>query len=142
MNREHIWSGVFSILEKLEEFACASRTLVLWDQAPAYPAIYVQQQNETTAKPGRGLPNIYTMSAGIYVYIKNETDSDITPATQLNNLLDLVLNTLLPPNPIDCRQTLGGLVTDAWVEGEIQRDEGFQGGYGILHIPFKVLTSF
>ncbi len=140
MNREQVWSGIFAVLEKMPEFAARGRTAVLPSDAPAYPAVYLVQLGETAHKPGRGIPIIYTASADIVIYVRNDSNSD--PAPPINDLIDATLAALLPPNPIDCKQTLGGLVEDAWVEGQIDRSDGALGGFGAVVIPFKILSSF
>lgn len=140
MNREAIWTKIFDVLTTIKDFQESGRKVIHWNDCPAFPAVYLNQGGETVRKPGRGIPSIYELQADIYIYCRNESNG--VPAIQINELLDKVIVALLPPNPIDNKQTLGGIVEDAWVEGEISRDEGTLGDFGVAIVPFKVLVSF
>lgn len=139
MNRELIWTGLFDMLTPLGQFKETSRKLIHWADCTNFPAMYLNQGAETVVKSGRGLPCTYTMSAEVYLYARN--DSNGTPATQINELLDLV-DALFQPDQIDGKQTLGGLVHDAWIEGTIARDEGVLGDVGVAIVPIKILVTF
>jgi hypothetical protein len=138
VNREELWTALFALFSGLADFAVADRRLQHWDDAPGYPALYLNQGAETVSRAGRGLPSSYTMSAEIYLYVRNESNG--TPATQLNELLDKV-TPLFNPDPIHQRQTLGGLVHDAWIDGSIARDEGTLGDIGVAIVPIKILLT-
>lgn len=139
MNRESIWEGVFGIVSALAPFKETSRKVIHWADCTNYPALFLSQGSETVVKSGRGLPCTYTMSAEIFLYARN--DSNGTPATQINALLD-ALDALFQPDAIDGKQTLGGLVHDVWIEGTIARDEGTLGDTGVAIVPIKVLVTF
>jgi hypothetical protein len=139
VSREAIWTSVFGLVSALAPFKSTGRKVVIWDDCPAMPALYLNQGGESVIKTGRGLPNIYTMSAEIVLYARNESNG--TPATQINALLDAV-TARFAVDPIDGKQTLGGLVEDAWIEGEIMRDEGALGDVGVALVPIKVQVIF
>lgn len=139
INRETIWAGVFAFLQNLAPFAETGRKVKHWDDCENFPALFMEQGPETVTKVGRGLPQSYTMSAEIYIYVRNESNS--TPAPQVNALLDAVDAALKPTTP-DGRVTLGGLVHDAWIEGQIARDEGVLGAIGVAVVPLKVLLAY
>lgn len=139
MNREQIWSGLFSLLDGLAPFVETGRKVIHWGDCPNFPALYLNQGAETVVKSGRGLPCTYTMSAEIYIYARNESNG--TPAIQINALLDAV-DALFQADAIDGVQTLGGLVHDAWIEGQIARDEGALGDIGAAIVPIRILVSF
>lgn len=139
MDREAMWSTLFSMLSGLAPFLETSRKLKHWDDCTNYPALYLNQGAESVTKAGRGLPCSYTMSAEIYLYVRNDSN-DETPAIQLNNLLDVV-TPLFNPDPVHGTQTLGGLVHDAWIEGTIARDEGALGDIGVAIVPIKILLT-
>lgn len=136
--REAIWQAVFEKVQALASFSESSRKLKHWADCVNFPALFLNQEGESVAKSGRGLPKSYTMSAGIYLYVRNESDG--TPATQINNLIDVVDAAFQPTTP-DGRNTLGGLVVDAWIDGEIARDDGMLGDIGVAIIPIKILIS-
>lgn len=139
MNREQIWSGVFALVSTLAPFVETGRKVIHWNDCSNFPALYMEQGPETVTKSGRGLPCTYTMSAEIYLYARNESNG--TPAIQINALLDAV-DAVFQPDPIDGKQTLGGLVHDAWIEGQIMRDEGVLGDIGVAIVPIKILVTF
>lgn len=138
MNRELIWSRLFALLSNLAGFADTGRKVIHWGDCANFPALYMEQGAETVTKSGRGLPCTYTMSAEIYLYARNESNG--TPAVQINGLLDTV-TAVFAPDLIDGMQTLGGLVTDAWIEGAIARDEGVLGDIGVAIVPIKILVT-
>jgi hypothetical protein len=138
MNREAIWTTLFALLSELTDFAETGRVVKHWADCSNFPAMFLSQGGESVSKSGRGLPCTYTMSAEIYLYVRN--DSNDTPATQINALLDLVTD-VFKPNPNDGLQTLGGRVQDAWIEGSIMRDEGVLGDTGVAIVPIKILVT-
>jgi hypothetical protein len=138
INRETIWQGVFAFLQNLAPFLETGRTVKHWDNCDNFPALFMEQGAETVTKTGRGLPQSYTMTADIYLYVRNESNG--TPAPQVNALLDAVDAALKPTTP-DGRVTLGGLVHDAWIEGQIARDEGVLGQIGVAVVPLKILLA-
>lgn len=139
MNREIIWTGVFDLIAALAPFAQTGRKVIHWGDCSNFPAMFMEQGPENVVKSGRGLPCTYTMSAEIYLYARNESNG--TPATQVNALLDAV-DVVFQPDAIDGRQTLGGLVHDVWIEGTIARDEGVLGDIGVAIVPIKVMCHF
>lgn len=138
MNREATWSALFALISGLLQFGEIGRVVKHWGDCTNYPAMFLNQTAETVTKSGRGLPCTYTMSAEIYLYARN--DSNGTPATQINALLDIV-TPVFNPDPVHGRQTLGGLVHDAWIEGTIARDEGALGDIGVAIVPIKIILT-
>jgi hypothetical protein len=138
LNREAVWSSVFTLLSGVAGFAETGRKVVHWGDVSNFPALFMSQGTETVTKSGRGLPCTYTMSAEIYLYARN--DSNDTPAIQINALLDAV-TAIFKANELTGKQTLGGLVEDAWIEGSIARDEGVLGDIGVAVVPIKVLLT-
>lgn len=139
ISRETIWAAVFALLRDLAPFAETGRKIKHWDDCENFPALFLEQGPETVTKSGRGLPQSYTMSAEICFYVRN--DSNDTPAPQINALLD-ALDAALKPTTPDGRITLGGLVHDVWIEGQIARDEGVLGSIGVAVVPLKVLLAY
>jgi hypothetical protein len=74
------------------------------------------------------------------IYIRADAGPDAVPDTVINQMLDaigLVLQSI-PPGE---KQTLGGLVENAWVEGEILIDSGILDQQCVIQIPVKVVTG-
>src|SRR5579872_6069660 len=97
----------------------------MWDAVPggSQPALFLRQL------PGRvdqnedfGLSR-WTLRCGIWIYAKYSPSSDAIPAVVLNNLIDVVEQTILPP-PGFQTQTLGGIVVNCWLDGDVIIDEG------------------
>jgi len=106
-------------------FVTISRKFQMWDAVPGIqqPACYLRQT------PGRvdqnedfGL-NRWTLRCGIWIYAKYSPTSDTIPAVLLNNLIDAVERAILP-SPAFPMQTLGGLVVNCWLDGDVIIDEG------------------
>jgi hypothetical protein len=79
-----------------------------------------------------------------YVYINDGTNkaASVTPITSLNNILDAIdpiTGGVLKPQVINGRQTLGNLVYDCYIEGEIVKVPGDLNGQGVMIIPIKVI---
>lgn len=134
IDREAIWTAVFARVSALADFQETSRKVRSWDDCENFPVLFLSQGSETTVKTGRGLPNIYTMSGEIYLYVRNKSND--TPATEINALLGKIDDAFPPSGQV----TFDGLVEDCWIEGQIQRDEGVLGDIGVAIVPIKVLV--
>jgi hypothetical protein len=125
-------------------FVTVSRKFQMWDAVPpgGQPACFLRQvpgkvdQNEPF-----GL-NRWTLKCGIWIYAQYSPASDTTPAVLLNNLIDAVEKALLP-SPAFPMQTLGGLVVNCWLNGDVIIDEGLTPGddQAIAVLPCSILTG-
>ena len=140
MNREAIYTALFAKLSGVAGLATTSRRLKHYSEvSPSQqPAMYVTQASQFV-KQIKGFPSEYTLEAKVWIYSHN-TDTAISPATALNNLLDLVDLALRPSVPQD-KQTLGGLVEHCWIDGEIVTDEGSLGDQAVAIFTIKILTT-
>ena len=57
----------------------------------------------------------------------------------MNNLIDAVEDAL-DPAPLYQNQTLGGIVSHCWFEGDVMKEPGDLDGDGIAIIPIKILV--
>lgn len=114
------------------------------------PALFVVQQRETT-KPGpRGLPGKVTLTGFLVVYfvapmpLLEPTGAEtILGSTMLNAFL-LAINQAIAPTSLDPQtmqpvQTLGGLVSHCWIEGDTDMDTGVFTQQGAAIVPVKIL---
>lgn len=138
-SREDVYGALFELFGRIENTPIKSRKLKHWDDCPEFPAIYQNQTTEEAKKTGRGLPTIWTLNVDIYIYVSVSEDEE--PAIPLNEMLDKVTEALLPPEIIDNKQTLGGLVEDCWISGAIQTSEGVLGSKAVAIVPVKILLS-
>lgn len=125
-------------------FQTISRKFQMWDAVPpaAQPACFLRQV------PGRvdqnddyGL-NRWTLKCGIWIYAKYSPASDVIPAVLLNNLIDAVEKAILP-GPAFETQTLGGLVTNCYLDGDVIIDEGLtpSDDQAIAVLPISIRTG-
>ena len=141
MNREQIYSALFAKLQAVAGFVTVSRRLRHWDDVPQaeQPALFQAQKRESVSTEP-GLNPVWLLSLDLYIYARTGEDRDESPATVINPLVDAVLETLAP-DPITNKQTLGGLVQHAWVEGTIETDEGVLGEQGVAIIPIIIKVA-
>lgn len=137
MIREQIYAALYARISAVQGFKTTSRRLRHWsDVAPSeQPALFMTQRGESaTTVPGQ--PTVWGLGADFYLYA-HTGDKDTPPGAILNPLLDDVVSALAP-DPITGKQTLGGLVQHAWIEGQIETDEGVLGEQGVAIIPVRI----
>ena len=141
MNREQIYSALFAKLQAVDGFVTVSRRLRHWDDVPQaeQPALFQAQKRESVSTEP-GLNPVWLLSLDLYIYARTGEDRGESPASAINPLVDAVLSTLAP-HPITNKQTLGGLVQHAWVEGAIETDEGVLGEQGVAIIPIIIKVA-
>lgn len=73
----------------------------------------------------------------VLIYIRADAIPSAIPRTQLNLALLAIVNAMRS-GPTFERQTLGGIVDNAWIEGDILMDTGVLDQQGALMIPIVV----
>lgn len=156
MNRETIFAALYArgsgarwtppVAEMAATFQTKGRKLMDWNQVPAegMPALF-QTQTSQMVTQRRGLPPLVTLHAEWYVYVRTnaQMDSSVTPSQLLNPVLD-ALDAALAPDATDptvgnvC--TLGGLVSHAWIAGDIATSEGLFGDIEVAIVPIEILV--
>jgi len=139
ISRETIYSALFARLSAAGPFVTTSRKLKHWNDVkpPQQPAMFQAQKTEVPQQTP-GLPTKWMLATDVYVYARAPGSS--TPSTIINPLLDAI-EAALAPDPITNKCTLGGLVQHAWIDGEIQTDEGTLGDQTVAIIPIRILAS-
>lgn len=137
MNREPIYAALFNKVANLQNIVTASRRLKHWNDVPPseQPAVFQTQTGEN-AIVKTGFPTRWSFGVDLYLYCHAGNDPDVTPATDLNNLLDAIETALKPD--YTGYQTLGGLVYDCRIDGKIETDEGTLGPQSLALIPIKI----
>ncbi|WP_026259376.1 hypothetical protein [Uliginosibacterium gangwonense] len=141
MNREAIYSTLWSRVSQLPGFVTASRRLRHWADVDslAQPALFMVQGSEEVVTL-TGEPSRWRMTAKFYLYAR--TDGDIPAGVVLNPLLDSVCVAVSDFNPITGRSTLPVEgVSHCRVEGVIQTDEGSLGDQAVAIVPVVILVS-
>lgn len=157
MNREAIYSALFARVAAATwaaipitgatAFVAKSRKRLGLAETPPdqMPALYQTQLSELV-KRDVGKPPIYTLKVELLVYVSHlaDTDNTVIPTQQLNPILDAI-QAALEPQPIDGdaqKNTLGKLVYDCKIVGEIKNYEGDLGDFGVLAIPVEIIVPF
>jgi hypothetical protein len=127
--REPIYAALFNLVAEATGAATASRILRNPEdvQPSEMPALFLSQRPEKYAEPGRGLPPKRTLHALVWLYACDPQIAGVVPATQLNNMVDAVEAALAPAGTdlaMQGVQTLGGLVSHCWIEGNVEYYEG------------------
>lgn len=78
----------------------------------------------------------WLMHFRVLIYIRADASSSAIPATQLNAALLAIVNSMRVPTFE--RQTLGGLVDNAWIDGDVLQDTGILDQQCALLIPIVV----
>ncbi|TWB20669.1 hypothetical protein FBZ89_10668 [Nitrospirillum amazonense] len=138
MAREDIHAALFARLTAAAPFATASRRVRLWnDLSPAQqPALFLMSRGEEVTRRDT-LPAHRVLRVDILLYAQ-APDDETAGAVVLNPLLDAVEAALRPP-PGQDKQTLGGLVHDCWIEGQVTTDEGALGSQAVAIVPLHLL---
>ena len=137
INRETIYAALFAKLAAVSGFTTVSRRLKHWTDTPPgdQPALFVIQRREIV-QTVPALNPVYELEVDAYLYAYSG-DMNASPAQLLNPLLDAVTATLLP-DASNNKQTLGGLVQHAWIDGSIETDEGVLGNQAVAIIPIRI----
>ncbi|HUO92560.1 MAG TPA: hypothetical protein VMU22_06550 [Rhizomicrobium sp.] len=139
MTREAIYAALFARVSTAADFVTATRRVKEYaevDQA-TQPAILQVELGEKWAEPGTP-PQPVVLRAKLFLYCESN-DPTSPVATQINNLIDAVVAALAPPD-IEERQTLGGLVYNAAITGEVTIAEGLS-GQSEVSIPIEIILG-
>ena len=116
---------------------------------PSQPGLYLLKAREhykyDAGDKERGIPPIRELSFLAVIYTDVGANEQAVPADVIDDLLD-VIDQALAPGPMDqvtngARQTLGGLVYDCRVEGQIELAPGDAQGKGTTIVPITVIIN-
>jgi hypothetical protein len=147
-NRESIYQALLAKLKTAADFKTVGRKAVLPPelQPEQMPALFLVQTRQAADPHPRGLPARWTLECDLLLYVHNLNatqeatgEEAVVPATQLNYLLD-ALEAAVAPEPASGVQTLGGLVSHCWIEGEVQIEEGLLSPQAMAVVPIKILA--
>jgi hypothetical protein len=143
--REAVATALFNLLAATQissqpAFKTTSRRAKVWSNTnnADQPAMYLIHTGEQVLQNQIfGVPK-YLLHFEVVIYARADANPAIAPDTQINSLLDAIdaqMQTTTPPGE---RQTLGGLVYHAWIEGEILIDTGILDQQVAIMVPVKV----
>ena len=138
--REQIIAALFELASTAATFNTSGRRLQLWSKVASFPALFVQSTGtHYPPRDVRGLPPKRTISAELWVYTDVGKDPNANPEAALNDIVDAI-EMALAPNVLTGVQTLGGLVSHCWIEGEVEQFPGVLDGIAKAIIPVKILV--
>lgn len=144
INREAIHKGLFTKLQALVDSGAIKtldRKLRHFNevQPEEMPYLCMVARNQRRTQAQQHTPGKYTLPVDLYLYVTSKGDDEV-PATRLNITLDAIDAALEPPHnhPVQTLDVPG--VVRAWVEGEIQTDEGTLGDIAAAVVPVEILA--
>jgi hypothetical protein len=141
--RETIYAAIFAQLQSAGAvFSTYSRKLLKWDQVDAsiQPALFMSQIREGADQNAAFGLTRWTGRVLLYIYARVDELPTTAGSSTLNPLLDAVESALASTPPGE-KQTLGGLVNELRIDGEILIDEGLIDGQAIAAIPLVFTTG-
>lgn len=139
MSREAIYQALFARVSGAAPFATATRRIKDYadvDQA-TQPAILQMELGEKWAEPGVP-PQAVILRAKLFLYCELNDPTELV-STTINNLMDAVAAALAPLD-IEERQTLGGLVYNLAIVGDVTIAEGLS-GQSEVSIPIEIMLG-
>lgn len=143
INRETIYSALWTLAAGAASFASANRRLRHWsDVAPMeQPALFMSEKGGHASIKALGAPPVWTLYADFYIYV-HSSDPYAAPATILNPLLDALEGALAPVAATGVQDLgLTGMVSHAYIAGKVETDEGALGDQAIAIVPVEILCG-
>lgn len=139
MNREAIYAANFALVSAAPGLVTKSRKLLHWADVPANqrPALFQAQVSET-AMQQTGMPTKWLLKVKLYIYVS--TAGAVSPGEVLNPIIDAISDRYAN-DTAGHRQTLGGLVQYARIDGTIETFEGTLGEDEVAFIPIEILVA-
>jgi hypothetical protein len=144
--REQVANALFAKLKSAlsQQFTTIGRKHVL--PAPEQqPALFQCGTKQIVRQKGQGFPGTLAMTFLLFIYAY-DTAGDEVPGqetslveTTINGLVEAV-ESAIAPVPAGDHQSLGGLVSHCWIEGESDIDPGIFGKQGFAVVPVHVLV--
>ncbi len=145
VDREAIFVALFGLLQTAYAWKQPpSRRLKLWTDVPLEnrPAAFqFEGDDEEWSYPNSANPLVY-LTANWFIYTDCK-DPDSVGSTIMNTTLKAVSDALLPSGRdlTTGRQTLGGLVQWARIQGNVTRVPGDIDGDGMAVVPIRILAN-
>lgn len=140
--RETILTALMTLLTPIASFVTVQRGYVDSGQFTegARPAMCLVEKDDEYKSGVRG---VITTTLNVDVWIYLWTKDNPNPSSVLNPLLDALDAVLLPtvvgPGGSN-KQTLGGIVQNAYIDGRVIKIPGYIDGDGIIVAPVKILV--
>lgn len=140
--RETYLTALFALVSGIANFRTTGRRVVLPRNMSdvAKPALFMVDADESYTYTGH--VQKVTLRADLWIYTASGLDPTVTPATELNGILDAI-DTALKPAGSDTvinRVTLGGKVDHVLISGKVMKDAGDLTGLGLAIVPIEILV--
>lgn len=141
VTREQIMTALFALVCTAPGFQTQSRRIKLFSDVGSgeKPALFMYERPEKITN-GNNKLTITELNVDLFIYIDAGKDQSSVPITVLNPLIDALASVLQPAAPF-ADQTLGGLVSRCYIDGQIMKEPGDLDGDGIAIIPVKILAT-
>lgn len=143
MKRRDITTALFNLLVKATAFRTTGKRVKLWKDVPQSerPAMFLMGHGERYEHDPAGLaaPAKRILNYECFVYL-DLADPNLNGIDATDDLMDSFEALLAPDNALVNANTLGGLVTRCWIEGDVVKDPGDLDGDGMVIIPIRVLV--
>lgn len=138
MNRRAIIAALVAQLKTVAPFRTVSCRAQMPNEIGDKPALYlIYDGGLYPPREARGMPPKVTISADIWIY-DNVNDPDEEFGGTMTDHIDAI-DKALGPDVFGKPQTLGGLVYDLRIEGDVILDPGHTTDQGVVKIPVKFL---
>lgn len=148
--REKIMETLFSLLQTKTiiggqpAFTTYSRRFIMWSDVPpaSQPMLILRQLPGRVDQDNPYRLSRWTLRCGIFIYAQQSPIITDAPSVTLNNLIDCVEQSLLPP-PGFPDQTLNNQVVNCYLDGEVFIDEGIlpSDNQAIAMLPVTIRTG-
>jgi hypothetical protein len=141
LNREAVYTALKNTLAATQGFKTVTREWVPWEQLKDInqPALVLVEKNEK-ADPKPGRPTTWHLDVDLILYVRVDHNNDATPTLATLNALIQAVDQALQADPATMRQTLGGAVYHAAINGTIAKDQGMLDDQALAIIPVQILT--
>ena len=139
--REAIMTALLAKLAASSEYVSVSRR----NRAPETitpalsPALFLFEDGEHYRREGPWKPAVRSLMAKAVIYNNVGPNSNLVPATVVNNALDALDAALAVDDFTRNACTLGGLVAGVLIDGEIVKAPGDVTGAALAVVPIRVL---
>lgn len=136
---ESIYAALFALGQSAPGVRTASRRLVSAQDVPieAAPALYQVQVQQKATFHG-SVPTAWELQV-MWIVVVAQTDKTQPMTPALNPILDAITAALSPSPPLN-KQTLGGLVEYAAIDGNIDIAEGVNGDRTVAFVPIRIVV--
>lgn len=149
-SRKAIAAALLKQLTSGGQFTLSGRRDRAPEQAasPEKPGLFLIKPRESykyASEEEHGVPPVRDLQFLAAVYTDVGADPNAVPADLIDDLLDAIDTALAPPAMDQLqnggRQTLGGLVYDCRIEGDVELAPGDEQGKGQVAIPIRVILG-